>query len=134
MKFLSSTVLRNQTRQKTKTNETKVKGLKRDLVFSIGVVLVNRPEEMVALEQRTDVSALAGGERHGQSVKRIELLANRLVKQQENQKRRFLRRALQATIHRGSRRRRRRRRRIDLVDGIRENRHSSTSVPVLQPR
>lgn len=77
------------------------------LVFSIGVVLVNRSQEMIALEQRPDIAALPRSEGHGGSVKRVELITNRFVKEQENQNRR--------PPHTGFRRRRRRRQRIDVV-------------------
>lgn len=118
-------------------NLTKEKKKGRDLVFGIGVVLVNRSKEMVALEQRSNIRALAGGESHGHSVKRIELLTNCFVKQQENQNRRLRLQALRTSIRRRCRRRRRRRRRgrrrTDLVDGIGKDRHS-TSDPMLQAR
>ncbi len=64
------------------------------LVFGIGVVLVNQTQKMVAVEQRPDIAAVPCGEGHGRSVKRVELIANRFMKEQENQNRRL---RLQAT-------------------------------------
>lgn len=95
------------------------------LVFSIGVVLVNRSQKMIAVEQRPNIAALSGGEGHGESVKCVELISNRFVKEQENQNRWPRLRALHTRSSFRSRRRRRRRRRIDLVHWIRQHRHTS---------
>lgn len=66
------------------------------------MVLINSAEEVVALEQGLNSSggAFAGGEGHGGSVEAIELGANSLVKQQEDEDRRLVRRALQASLGR----------------------------------
>jgi len=82
------------------------------------VVPVHGAEEMVALGERLNVGAVAGGECHGQPVQRIKLISNCFVKKQENQNRRLRFRALQVVLEsRGG---------VHVVDGIREHRHSSS--------
>lgn len=75
------------------------------LIFRIGVVLVYRSQKMVPLEKRPDIAALPRGEGHGGSVKRVKLMANRFMKEQENQNRRHRLRASQTSFGGGRRRR-----------------------------
>lgn len=79
---------------------------------------VHGAEEMVALGERLNVGAVAGGECDGQSVQRVKLIPNRFVKEQENQNWRLRFGALQAANEsRGG---------VNLVDGIWEHCHSSS--------
>lgn len=47
------------------------------------MVLVNRPKEMVAVEERVYVGSLAGGKGHGRLVKLVELQTDGLVEVEE---------------------------------------------------
>ena len=90
------------------------------------MVFVHRSEELVALEEGLDVGAVSGGERHRQSVQRVELVPNRLMEEREYQNWRFRQRPAEAAAAIGGG--------IHLAHRIRHHRHSAAAVHVLQSR
>lgn len=81
---------------------------------------------MVALEEGLDVGAVSGGERHRQSVQRVELVPNRLVEEREYQNWRLRQRPAESAAAIGGG--------IHLAHRIRQHRYSAAAADAVQPR
>lgn len=104
------------------------------LVLGIAVMLIDRSQEPVPFTKQPEIDMVTSSKLQGQSMKRFELTAYCLMKEQENQDRRNLFRILRERIRHRRTRRRRHGTRKDRCWGRRHSSAASRRLKIWQRR